>query len=528
MSRKSSNVPLAFGDEKGIRFAGASRSGSAEDTEVHTLLPPTPTSPPEGKLGAFAVAIVLFASVAGGPFGIEPAVGAAGALPVLLGSIALAFMWSAPQALVAAELSTAFPSNGGYVTWVVKGLGPTLGFVNAANSLVSALCNLPLYPSLFSSYLQQLFPDMTSGALFAVRLASLILTLGLNAVGIEAVTTTNTIFTVIVLTPFIVMPIAALGYRQSFDWSGLASVTPNWQGNFSVFVATLYWNALGWVNIGNVASDVRNPRRSYPIGAGMAVLGVALIYLYSVSICAALAPDPTQWTVGYFVNIGSNIAPWVGVWTTIAAAFSCMNNFQPQLATTARALRFVALYRMIPLKWLGRNWQRYHTPLPALLVQGVVVGVLMNVGFDVLVIINVLFYNVGLLLQFAAFLRLRYTEPDLPRPYLVPGGMIGAWILVLVFYVVLGVAFYAAGDTAAWSLYSLIGANVVFVVLGWLWTKYIYEEGSLDAVDAAEEAHKAVHTASRGSVDENEHYKSIDLPRHTSGILIPVRLVAEE
>jgi hypothetical protein len=55
-------------------------------------------------LGAFAVAIVSFAAVAGGPYGIEAAIGAAGALPVLLGSCILAVLWSATQALMTAEL----------------------------------------------------------------------------------------------------------------------------------------------------------------------------------------------------------------------------------------------------------------------------------------------------------------------------------------------------------------------------------------------------------------------------------------
>lgn len=76
---------------------------------------------------------------------------------MLVGSVVLAIMWSAPQALVSAELSTAFPSNGGYITWVVEGLGPVLGFINAANGLAAAVTNLPLYPVLFVSTLQVRF-----------------------------------------------------------------------------------------------------------------------------------------------------------------------------------------------------------------------------------------------------------------------------------------------------------------------------------------------------------------------------------
>jgi len=33
--------------------------------------------------------------------------------------------------------------------------------------------------------------------------------------------------------------------------------------------------------------------------------------------------------------------------------------------------------------------------------------------------------------MFAAAIKLRYTEPDRPRPYQIPGGKIGIWLLAL-------------------------------------------------------------------------------------------------
>lgn len=55
---------------------------------------------------------------AGGPFGIEEAVGAAGPLPVFISLFVLGFFWALPQALMTAELSTIYPENGGYIVWV--------------------------------------------------------------------------------------------------------------------------------------------------------------------------------------------------------------------------------------------------------------------------------------------------------------------------------------------------------------------------------------------------------------------------
>ena len=40
--------------------------------------------------------------------------------------------------------------------------------------------------------------------------------------------------------------------------------------------------------------------------------------------------------------------------------------------------------------------------------------------------IDVLIYGASLLLEFVALVALRFTEPDLPRPFKVPGGMFGS------------------------------------------------------------------------------------------------------
>jgi amino acid transporter len=38
---------------------------------------------------------------------------------------------------------------------------------------------------------------------------------------------------------------------------------------------------------------------------------------------------------------------------------------------------------------------------------------------------------VNLLLEYFALIRLRYSEPDTPRPFVVPGGLWGAWLIVV-------------------------------------------------------------------------------------------------
>jgi amino acid transporter len=50
----------------------------------------------------------------------------------------------------------------------------------------------------------------------------------------------------------------------------------------------------------------------------------------------------------------------------------------------------------------------------------------LGLGFERLVTIDILLYGVSLSLEFMALVVLRIREPELPRPFRVPGGMLGA------------------------------------------------------------------------------------------------------
>ncbi|MGA8308741.1 MAG: APC family permease, partial [Terriglobales bacterium] len=50
----------------------------------------------------------------------------------------------------------------------------------------------------------------------------------------------------------------------------------------------------------------------------------------------------------------------------------------------------------------------------------------LGLGFERLVTIDILLYGASLSLEFIALVALRIREPELPRPFRVPGGLFGA------------------------------------------------------------------------------------------------------
>ena len=73
-----------------------------------------------------------------------------------------------------------------------------------------------------------------------------------------------------------------------------------------------------------------------------------------------------------------------------------------------------------------------------LLIQGCIVTVLsslyivmkdVSVAFFLLSALTIGLYLIMYMLMYAAGIRLRYTQPQLPRSYRVPGGNAGMWII---------------------------------------------------------------------------------------------------
>jgi amino acid transporter len=91
---------------------------------------------------------------------LQGAVQAAGPLYALLGFALLPFLWSVPEALVCAELASAFPENAGYVVWVEAAFGPFAGFLEGLFSWVSGVTDNTIYPVMFITYLQVVFPEL--------------------------------------------------------------------------------------------------------------------------------------------------------------------------------------------------------------------------------------------------------------------------------------------------------------------------------------------------------------------------------
>jgi len=357
-------------------------------------------------------------------------VATAGALATCLGLIAAGLFWGLPQALFTAELAAAIPVNGGPVVWVARAFGPRWGSVNACMVVFQQICDIVLYPTLIGNYVAQLVP-MGAGALYALKLAVVLFAAGLNLVGMETLSVSAALLTGAIMLPFVLLPIAAAALGMPFSWGAIAAVPPVDGAGAALFVSTILWNMQGWSEVGCLAGEVEDAERVFPPGMALAAGLVTFAYSAPVIFGVALSPDLGAWAAGggdgFFVSLAQGVAPWMGALVLTSAALANLSTLLTSLAAYTRTLQAAARLAQLPLPCFQRNYTRWRTPAPAILLYVATTSALMwGLDFGDLVVVDSAFYLVGQLSVVGAFFLLKLREPALPRPYAFPGGLAGA------------------------------------------------------------------------------------------------------
>lgn len=376
---------------------------------------------PRRTLGFTRLVALTFFCVAGGAYGFEDAVGAAGPAIALAALLVAPWLWSFPTALMTAELSAAMPEDGGYVVWVERAFGRFWGFQEGWWSWLCSFADNALYPVMFLDYLKFLRGDMAPGERWLIGLALVAATTWLNIRGAQLVGASLVVFAAFVLAPFAVM--VALGAPQVEAGAWLAA---GGKGDWALLVSVVLWNTSGWDNAGTVAGEVEKPSWTYPVAMAASVALVTLAYLLPVAVGAGVDHNWQAWEEGYFPKIAATIGgDWLGAWITIAGLVSAAGLLSALLCTSSRVPYAMAARGMLPAL-LARLHARHATPWVSIAVNAIGVALLIPFSFQELIQIDMFLYAAALILEFAALVWLRIKQPGMPRPYRVPGGTAGA------------------------------------------------------------------------------------------------------
>lgn len=412
--------------------------GETLEQRVSAAMPDTAKGK-RARIPLFSAFFMIYIFVSGGSFGIEEMVSSAGPGLTLILLLLLPVFWALPMALVASELGSAIPENGGFYVWTRRGLGKFWGFQAGWWWSLAILVDTSLYIVLSATYLQNQI-GFSDTVYYLMCWSIIIVFTVINILGIKVVAIGSTLFAILIISPILVL--AAIGLAN-WQFNPLTPVSPpgtqllGSDGALVVGLSIGMWMYSGYESMSTIAGEIENPQRLIPRALMLALPFVALMYLLPTAASIAAFGQWELFSVDSgdgkvsFVDIGRALGGTaLGHALLASVVLGNLALYLDYMASGARPLQALANDGLLPAA-LTRVNSRYQTPVLALLLIAMVNAVLVIGPFQSLVIIDVLLTVSAYTLIFLAAVRLRYVEPDLERPFKIPGGNTALTLLVL-------------------------------------------------------------------------------------------------
>jgi basic amino acid/polyamine antiporter, APA family len=340
-----------------------------------------------------------------------------------------------------AELGAAFPKSGGPYVYLSRALGPLWGFLFGwMSSFLDRPVAMAGLAAGFIRFLSFLFPVVTT-PLFTRHIGSyefnfttaqplaafvVVIVTAVNYFSVQLSGAIQVLMTAlkIVAVLFIVVGGLLFGARHA-SVALTAPSTFGW-GTIGALLTALVpamWAYNGFNDLGDLGEEIVQPEKNIPrsILLGLATIGalylmVNLTYFRVLPIAAAassqhIASDVVQ------AFAGSRGATWL----TIAMALSALGALHVVVLTGAR-IPYAMARDGVFFRFASRLHHSFHTPSGSLLFLGTIATLLALTGtFEELYSLFVFAVWIFFALTAIALLRLRWTEPDLVRPYRVWG-----------------------------------------------------------------------------------------------------------
>ena len=373
----------------------------------------------------------MFAYTTGGPFGMEDMVTKSGPGMTLLYLLVIPFFWCIPVSLVAAELTTAIPVEGGFYRWVRAGYGSFWGFLAGWWNWSASWLLGASYAVLFTDYLAIYFPSLVGWKHYLVSLALISLFAYINIRGIQMVGLVATILEFSVLIPILLLcGIAAAQWHHNPFHPMIPPHVPPFQV-FGVGLALGLWLYSGYEQCSSVAEEIENPQRSYPRALAIVVpLSVAAYFLPALFSLAALG-NWQEWNTAYLstaaVRIGGG---WLGFLMTVGAMLCNVSLLNATVLTSTRMPSSMSEDGYLPPIFAAKH-PKFGTPWIAILISSAIYALLAFHTLAQLLTVYVWLRILVTMLTVLAAWRLRQQRPELKRPFRIPWGNIGLAYVVI-------------------------------------------------------------------------------------------------
>lgn len=361
-----------------------------------------------------------------------------------------------PTALIAAELSAAFPEKGGVYQWVNRAFGKRSAM---ASIWLQWINTMVWYPSFLvfvaGTFAYLIHPDLAHNKPYLV---SFILALfwGLtiiNLKGIHVSTLVNNICAV-VGTIFPMIFLIGLGFAWFFSGKPL-QIQMDTQHLIPSFTDASHWvtliaimaSFLGIELAGVHVNDVRNPQRNFPRAVAIAVVFILFTMIFGSLSIAFVLPEKEISLVSGVMQVFSNLFRVFGLEgltpvLTLCIGIGSIGTMVNWLISPAKGLLHAAEFGFLPPFFTRTN--KDGVAYNILLAQAVLVSIFcllfllvpsVNAFYWFLTALSTELYMIMYILMFCAGIRLHYRYTDRVGAFKIPGKKIGMWTTSLLGFI---------------------------------------------------------------------------------------------
>lgn len=190
-------------------------------------------------------------------------------------------------------------------------------------------------------------------------------------------------------------------------------------------------------------NSMSNPQKQFPRSVFLAVFIILALFIFGTLAIGFVMPQSKinllQSLLVAYNSLWAHLGcPWLGNIMAVLITFGVIGQVSVIIAGPSTGILAVGRAGYLPRSLQKVNKNGVQTNI--LLVQGVIVTILALVlvvlpsvqsAYQILSQMATIIYLVMVVIIYAAFFRLRRTEPNVKRGYRVPGGKFGQWFITI-------------------------------------------------------------------------------------------------
>ncbi|MCU7377801.1 APC family permease [Clostridiales Family XIII bacterium ASD5510] len=428
------------------------------------------------------VVFMIFCLVAAGCYGIEEMIPASGPGLTLVMLMVLPFVWGLPFGLVAAELGSVRPQEGGYYKWVQEALGEFWGFQAGWWRTVSIYIDNSLYVILVGGYIAGQW-NLSHTAEMIVKIVVIAIFIWVNIRGIKDVGIVSTVLAIFVIVAFAMIAVCGftnMDHNPFMPFTADGEITgakgipfADWVAYIGGGLAMGMWMYSGYESMSTIAGEVANPQ----VIPKATIITVPLIMAtYILPTAAALGSLGLweQWgtepgTVGYADVAAHFWGPAFGVFFVIVAVVANCSIFNTYIASGSRGFFALADDYLAPPIMVKCD-KKHGVPWVAVLSVGIVNLILINFGFAQVVIVDVFMLVASYIMVYLSAMILRKRIPKEEYVFRIPGGY-GFLCLICIVPIFIAIALFFLNGTDYFigGMIGIVSGPVLYVIWKWMY-----------------------------------------------------------